>query len=122
MWAPQSEKGPSVAQKYVTVKTSDLSGVDLADGEGETLTFAIGRSSYVMDLTDDEVGGFYDALKPYTDVARRSDTRQAPANLKASGSKRDLSPIRVWANANGFAVSTRGRVPANVLAAYDAAK
>ncbi|MFV0375478.1 Lsr2 dimerization domain-containing protein, partial [Microbacterium sp.] len=34
---------------------------------------------------------------------------------------RDYGPVREWAAKNGHTVSERGRVPAAVLAAYDAA-
>jgi len=35
--------------------------------------------------------------------------------------KSDLAAIRSWANQNGYKVSDRGRVPAAVVEAYDAA-
>ncbi|MGB4778813.1 Lsr2 family DNA-binding protein, partial [Microbacterium sp.] len=35
--------------------------------------------------------------------------------------QRDYGPVREWALQNGYTVSERGRVPASVLEAYDAA-
>lgn len=109
-----------MAQKYITVKTSDLSGAELADGAGQTLTFSVGRSDYVIDLADDEVAGFFDVLKPYIDAARKDETpvKQRP---KAAEPRPNLSKVREWAAANGFSVSSRGRVPAAVLEAYSVA-
>ena len=45
-------------------------------------------------------------------------TKAAPA---ARAPKGDLKAIRDWANANGYTVSTRGRIPAEVQNAYSAA-
>ena len=109
-----------MAQKYISIKTSDLSGVELAGGAGDTLTFSVGRNSYVIDLTDDEVGAFYDALKPYTDAARKGDGAPATARRpRSSAPKQDLSAVREWANANGHQVSSRGRIPVTVMSAYE---
>ena len=33
----------------------------------------------------------------------------------------DYGPVRAWAKENGYSVSERGRVPAAVLEAYEAA-
>ena len=96
---------------------------ELADGEGETLSFSVGRSGYVIDLTDEEVGAFYDVLKPYVDAARKDDGsgKQRVATARSSASKKDLTAIREWASKNGFEVSSRGRIAGNVVAAYEAA-
>lgn len=111
-----------MAQKYITVKTSDLSGAELESGEGDTINFTVGRNSYIIDLTDKEVGEFYDVLKPYVDAARKADS--TPARSSSSDGKApkrsDLAEVREWANRNGYTVSARGRIPANVIEAFDA--
>lgn len=110
-----------MVQQYISVKTSDLSGVELVDGGGDTISFSVGRNSYAIDLTNEEVGAFYDALKPFTDAARKGGDVTSTRTARSTTPKQDLAAVRDWANKNGFQVSTRGRVPANVLEAYHAA-
>jgi hypothetical protein len=47
-----------------------------------------------------------------TKAARKTSAKTSSANTKA---------IREWAQANGYDVSNRGRIPADVLQAYTAA-
>ncbi len=50
--------------------------------------------------------------------SRKATTRPA---RRASATKPDAASVRAWAKANGHEVNDRGRVPANVTAAYVAA-
>ena len=73
------------------------------------------------------------ALAPFIAAARSVSARStasAPRRGSSGGGgrapqrrsgQRDYGPIREWASANGYTVSERGRVPASVLEAYDAA-
>lgn len=55
-----------------------------------------------------------------TSATRRKTSPRKSAAAAASGPERTRA-IRQWAVDNGHAVSTRGRIPAAVLQAYDAA-
>ena len=48
-----------MAKRVIEQLVSDLSGKDIKDGEGETVKFSIGSTSYQMDLTEAEAGQFY---------------------------------------------------------------
>lgn len=65
-----------------------------------------------------------EALAPYIAAARsvssRSASTAAPRKRRRSG-QQDFSGIREWAKKNGYQVSERGRVPASVVEAYEAA-
>ena len=58
-------------------------------------------------------------------VSSRSGARGAAPAGRAANRRRtgqqDFGPVRQWAKANGYQVSERGRVPASVLEAYEAA-
>ena len=47
--------------------------------------------------------------------------RPAARHRKGSGRKADLGAVRAWARDNGHQVSDRGRISAEVQAAYDKA-
>lgn len=55
--------------------------------------------------------------------APRAKRASAPAAKKAGASPKrgDLGAVRAWARENGLNVSERGRIPGELLAAYDAA-
>jgi hypothetical protein len=50
--------------------------------------------------------------------SRKATTRRS---RRASAAKPDPASVRAWAKANGHEVNARGRMPANVTAAYVAA-
>jgi len=111
-----------MAKRTVTVVVDDLTGEEST--EAETVRFGFGFASYEIDLGPDSRAKFEEALEPYISVARRvagSSSSSGPARRSTSGARTDLAQVREWANANGHAVSSRGRVSQSVLDAYDAA-
>jgi len=124
-----------MARRIVHQLVDDLDGTVLEPGEGETVLFSLDGAAYEIDLTDDNAAALRAALQPYLSagrsVARGASVARAGGSASAStgaGSRRqkrsgqrDYTPVRAWAAANGYEVSERGRVPAAVLEAYDAA-
>ena len=112
-----------MAKRVIEQLVSDLSGKDIKDGEGETVKFSIGTTSYEMDLTEAEAGQFYDAVKKYTDVATKTGGRgvRAGAGSKAKSDRGQTQAIRAWARENGLVVSERGRISQDIQDAYNAA-
>jgi hypothetical protein len=121
----------NMARKMVEIITSDLSGEELERGKGRTVLFSVEDSAYSIDLTDAEADEFFETMKKYTSVATRrsnrpAQTRKTPAkpSSSSSGSGRtteELARVRAWAKENGHEVSARGRIRADVLAAFDKA-
>lgn len=115
-----------MARKIVHQLVDVLDGTVLEVGDGETVLFSLDGTAYEIDLTTDNAAALRDALAPYVAAARNVSSRAAaPRRAGARGQRRsqqrDYGPIREWAAKNGFTVSERGRVPASVLEAYDAA-
>lgn len=109
-----------MAQKVTIVLVDDLDGTE-AD---ETVSFALDGKSYEIDLNDKNAAALRDALAPWLGHARRLSSGPGRTRRSAGASasnSRDLKDVRNWARANGHEVSERGRVPANILEAYDAA-
>ncbi|NML52077.1 Lsr2 family protein [Streptomyces sp. R302] len=107
-----------MAQKVQVLLVDDLDGVE-AD---ETVTFALDGKTYEIDLTTANAEKLRGLLEPYTTSGRRTGGRTAAGRGKgrvaASGSQ-DTAKIRAWAKENGMKVNDRGRVPADVKAAYE---
>ena len=103
-----------MAQKISIQLIDDIDGSDAA----ETVPFALDGQSYVIDLSDKNAQALRDALAPFIAHAQR-DSRRSRGRSSRSGST--ASDIRAWARSAGYDVPDRGRVAADIKAAYDAA-
>lgn len=113
-----------MAQRVITQLVSDLSGEDIADGNGQTVKFGWLGADYTIDLTDKEVDKFAKALEPYLNVASKVSwgrRGRASSGSGAGSSKRDTAAIREWWRTQGHEIGDRGRIPAEVVEAYNAA-
>ena len=108
-----------MAQKIQTLFIDDLDG-----GEAEvTVRFGLDGTEYEIDLNAEHAQALRDALARYIRAARRAGggarsgrggRRAARAGLKSTGA-------REWAKAQGIEVKDRGRVPAELVARFEAA-
>ena len=110
-----------MAQRVQVVLEDDLDG-GKAD---ETVTFGLDGTTYEIDLSKKNAAKLRDALSGYVGVARKVAGRRGPAGRSGRGRGRsatDSADIRAWAKDNGYEVSERGRISADVRAAYNEAK
>jgi hypothetical protein len=113
-----------MARRIVHQLVDDIDGTVLGVGEGETVHFSLNGISYEIDLTTENAAELRAAFEPYVAAARRSSTASAAragAPRKRAPRSPETAEIREWANANGYKVSERGRVPGPVIEAYRAA-
>lgn len=101
-----------------------VSYVDDLDGKraDETVTFSLDGSSYEIDLSSGNATRLRDALAEFVAAARRRRApgpgdRTVPAPAATSVRARNQD-IRRWARAQGRLISDRGRLPADLIAAY----
>lgn len=106
-------------------KVTMVSTLDDIDGSAnaETISFALDGVAYEIDLSASHAAKLRDALATYIAHGRRVGGRKVRASRgRASSADRDqITAIREWARANGHQVSDRGRLPAAIVAAYEAA-
>lgn len=95
--------------------TDDLDG----SVASQTITFSVGGTSYELDVNDRNAARFAKALEPYVSAARR--VRGGSTVRRSVVSGEDVAAIRAWAVSKGFEVSSRGRLPRDVVEAYHAA-
>ncbi|RZS79464.1 Lsr2 protein [Motilibacter rhizosphaerae] len=113
-----------MAQRTIVTLEDDIDG-----GEAEeTVTFALDGVTYEIDLNEANAARLRDALAPYVGAGRRVGGRSSAAARPAarparaaSSPKQDTGAVREWARANGFTVSDRGRIPGNVVQAFEQA-
>jgi hypothetical protein len=112
-----------MAQKTIIQLVDDLDGTPLETGEGTTIRFAVEGTEYEIDLSDANADKLNDALADFVKAARVVSRPRASrgSERKSSGSTMDSTAVRQWAKDTGLAVSERGRISADVMAAYNAA-
>jgi len=116
-----------VAQKVVTLLTDDITGKEIATGEGETIDFAFQGYTYTIDLDVKNAKKLRETMAYYIEHARRTGKSNV-IPLRRSGEGRrgasdvDPSEVRAWAEENGYEVSPRGRIKSEIVEAYKAAQ
>lgn len=113
-----SAKVVSMVQRTVVLLEDDIDGSD-AD---ESVTFALDGVTYEIDLTAENAETLREVFYGYIRQARKVG-KGRPARkttVSASGSGATAAEIRVWGRENGYTVPDRGRIPADVRAAFDA--
>lgn len=102
--------------------------VDDLDGSSadETVEFVADNVAYEIDLSQDHAAALRDALSPYITAARRAPsgaarTRRARSSSTSTSTERrqHSNAIRSWARQNGYPIGDRGRIPAEIVEAYE---
>lgn len=108
-----------MAQKTVVTLLDDLDGSEAT----QTVLFGLEGRSYEIDLNEANSEKFRAALAPYVGAARKaSSSRSIPVRRIGSGKPANKAgDVREWARMNGLDVNDRGRVPAEIVKAFEAA-
>jgi hypothetical protein len=113
-----------MARQVLVQYVDDLDGTP--SNNVSTVTFGLDGAAYEIDLGDGNAAKLRDVLAPYVAVAQRVGGRRKRGGVVAgpvgSGrSKEQTQAIRDWAKKNGHDISDRGRIPAAVINAFEAA-
>jgi len=104
-------------QQIIQTLVDDIDGTEATT----TMTFSVSGVDYTIDLNDKNTAKFEKALAPFVEHAQRvGGRRQRGATVTKLPSNARV--VRSWAQANGYAVPERGRIPGQILAAYEAAE
>jgi Lsr2 len=112
-----------VAQRVVL--TDDLDGSEAT----QTLNYTVDGQEYEIDLSEDNIQQFHEALEPFVSKSRQVERQAAPARRgsgngrrrSSAGGRDDIPQIRAWAESQEMDVSARGRVKKEIIDAYDEA-
>ena len=108
-----------MATKTVTTVVDDLDGS--TDGV-KTVELTLDGVQYQVDLSTANQRGLSDALAPYLRAAHTVGGRRKPGGApRTTTIASDNATIRSWAQANGYQISSRGRVSAEVRRAFEEA-
>jgi hypothetical protein len=112
-----------MAKKVTVTLVDDFDGAGPAD---ETVEFSIDGVSYEIDLSAKNAKKLRDDLKQWTEAGRRVGGRRrgrsgGSGRGRATIDREQSAAIREWARRSGHKVSTRGRIPAEIIDAFHAA-
>jgi len=116
-----------MVERVIRQRLDDLDG-SVIDGDlGETLRFSLDGSAFEIDLSVAHAAELREVLKRYVAAARpATGKRGQPSPARDSGAvtahQEELRKMREWARANGYVLSDRGRVAAEIQNAYRAAQ
>lgn len=105
-------------------RTTRIQLIDDISGEhaDENLSFALDGTDYEIDLALENADELRSVLEKYVVAGRRLrgvSVKQSPAATAAG--REEVRRMRDWANANGYKVSSRGRISADIQQAFAAA-
>jgi hypothetical protein len=111
-----------MVQRVIMERFDDLDGSPAV----ETVRFGYADREYEIDLNEEHASQLDEALAPYIEHARRANGGKPRRGRREEGERRrspvELRAIRQWARDQGLQVSDRGRIAADIVAKYDAAR
>ncbi|MFE0023441.1 Lsr2 family protein [Amycolatopsis sp. NPDC059021] len=120
-----------MAQKVLVQMMDDIDGGEAS----QTVPFSLDGVQYEIDLSDDNAENLREGLAPFLAASRRVGGRKvrlavgqsaaaataAPAPVSQADRERSRA-IRAWALDNGYEVSERGRIPREIVEAFERAE
>jgi hypothetical protein len=110
-----------MAREVVTHLVDDVTG-EPAD---ETVTFGLDGKTFEIDLSEANAKELRASLAGYIESARRvRDGKTGAATRRTTAPRADRAQtqaVRDWARRNGHTIADRGRIPAAVVEAFNAA-
>jgi hypothetical protein len=109
-----------VAQKVSVTYACDYDQKEIPRGQHRQRRFSIDGRDYEIDLCLRHSERFDVALGQYASHARKSSAQASRTKRRTAAHRKRSAEVRAWALAQGFTVSERGRIPAEVVSKYEA--
>ncbi len=113
-----------MASRVQVVLEDDIDGSEAES----TVRFSLDGIDYEIDLSAANAAALTEALEPYIEAGRRVSGRKSRRGGSAGGGRSssaagaaDTAAVRAWAQEEGIQIASRGRLSADVIAAYNAA-
>lgn len=103
------------------INTNLVDDLDGTTANVTTVAFSVGSDRYEIDLSPANEACLRATLQPWIEQARKpSKPRKRRGRYKRTGPSTDNpADARRWAVANGFDIAATGRLPSDIIAAYN---
>lgn len=109
-----------MAQKISVTFTCDYDSKEIPEGEHVTRAFSLDGRDYEIDLCEKHSQRFDEVIQRFAEKARKVPSRSNRPKRRTTAHRQRSAEIRSWAKQSGMEVSDRGRIPAHVIAKYEA--
>jgi hypothetical protein len=108
-----------MARKVSVFLVDDIDGSDAV----ETIQFGLDGTHYEIDVNSDHGQQLREGLQPYVKKARKvtGPSGRAARGRRAAENDARNKEIRNWARGRNLDVNDRGRIPADIVAQFEAA-
>lgn len=110
-------------KRHITQVVDDKTGEPIPEGQGREVTISLNNKVRVLDLSDDSFAQLEQDLAPWLSIGATPAAAGVPRPASATATKKRnseyLAKVRAWAAENGHTVSDRGRIPNDILTAYE---
>ncbi|WP_030517893.1 Lsr2 family protein [Nocardia sp. NRRL WC-3656] len=111
-----------MARKVIVELIDDFDGKSRAE---ETVFFSLDGVEYEIDLSTKNAGKLRGLFEQWTEPARKVGRiprgKNSRTGTRAVADREQTKAIRDWARNNGYNVSSRGRIQADIIEAYNKA-
>lgn len=112
-------KGSLMVQKTVVTVVCDLPHDGEVEGN-ETVSFSVDGTAYEIDVCSAHAKELHNIFSGYIEHARRVTGATRRRKARSGPGRERSSEIRQWARERDYKVSERGRIPASIIAEYEA--
>ena len=112
-------KGSLMVQKTVVTVVCDLPHDGEVEGN-ETVSFSVDGTAYEIDVCSAHAKELHNIFSGYIEHARRVIGAARRRKARSGPGRERSSEIRQWARERDYKVSERGRIPASIIAEYEA--
>jgi Lsr2 len=109
-----------VAQKVSVTYACDYDQKEIPSGQHRVRRFSVDGRDYEIDLCVKHSDRLDETINRYAERARKSSARPVRTKRRTAAHRQHSASVRAWAKQTGIAVSDRGRIPADVVARYEA--
>jgi len=114
-------KGAEVAQKVSVTYACDYDQKEIPPDQHRVRRFSFDGRDYEIDLCSWHSDSFDETISRFAQYARKPAVRAPAFKRRTAAHRQHSASVRAWAKNMGIEVSDRGRIPAAVVARYEAA-
>ena len=110
-----------MAQKVSVTYACDYDQKEIPPDQHRVRRFSFDGRDYEIDLCSWHSDSFDETISRFAQYARKPAVRAPAFKRRTAAHRQHSASVRAWAKNMGIEVSDRGRIPAAVVAGYEAA-
>lgn len=109
-----------MARREITQYFDDIDNTPLTEQDLHLVRFGFEGTDYILDLSEGNAREFQRVLEPYLNAARKV-TAPRVTRRESVSTRGNSRAIRQWAQDQGLKVANRGKIPHEIIDAFNKA-